>query len=143
MATRAKKNQVPIDDDEALLDEPTGLQEDDEYESTVRPPEPYNEHGKLTNFSLMRIQEDEKQFSWGFGKTNKNIYFLVQFEIQGGEYDLRRIGGLLGTTPSTFRKATAADDFLHACQSDLTPHTNREYKDAIEATYGPFDATLD
>jgi len=138
----AKRKLEQEDPEEALLDEPTGLQEDDEYESAVRPPEPFDEHGKLSQFSLLRIQEDEKMFTWGFGKNN-NIYFQVHFEIQGGEYDLRRIRGLLGTTPSTFRKATAADDFLHACGSNLSPHTNRGYKDAIEATYGPFNATLD
>lgn len=142
MAKRTKPEAEPVTDDEAQWDEPTGLQEDEEYESTVRPPEPYDEHGKLAEFSLMRIQETERQFRWGFGK-NSNIYFMVQFEIQGGEYDLRRIGGLLGTTPSTFRKATAADDFLHACGSDLRPHTNRGYREAIEATFGPFDVTLD
>jgi len=133
--------------DEALLDEPTGLEDPEEYESSVRPVVPVDEDGKLVIFSFNRIEnQDGKPIQYGFTAKNK-IYMLVNFEISGGEYDSRRIGGMLGTQLPTFanaRKATPADDFLHACSYDPPkwPTTNREFLNAIGETFGPFEATL-
>lgn len=130
-------------DEEALLDEATGLEEGDEYESSVRPPEPIGDDGKMVTYSFNRIDPDSKSLQYGFSKKTNSIYFLANYEFSGGEYDGRRLGGLLGTTKSSFRVSTDADDFLRSCGNDEGCHTNRQYKEAVEQTFGPFDATIE
>jgi len=132
--------------DEALLDEPTGLEDPEEYESSIRPVCPVDEDGKLVIFSFNRVDnQNDKPMLYGFTITNK-IWCAVNFQISGGEYDGRNIFAMLGTQVPTFanaRKATPADDFLHACGfTGAWPSTNREYLNTIGEVYGPFEATL-
>jgi hypothetical protein len=130
-----------IDYDEALLLVETGIDQD-AYETTPKPPIPFDESGKAIVFDFMRIQEQDSDFSFGFGMEDA-IYFLVQYAFTSGEYEGRRVRSLLGTSESPFRVSTTADDFLRACESDDRPNLNGEYKTAIESTFGPFKATGD
>ena len=121
------------------------MEDPDDYESSVRPPEPVDENGKLVTYDLLRIDnQDGKDMRSGFTMKNK-IYVFVNFEISGGEFDGRRFSDILGTQVMPFRKASGADDFFHACSARLDPwpSTNRTYYNAIGEVYGPLKATID
>jgi len=131
------------DKEQSLLDLPTGLEGDgDSYESSPRPPVPVDEDGKLITFDFHRVHESEDDLKYGFGLNDK-IWFQTVYSIIGGEHDGYRVFGFLGTSIMKGRKASPADDFLRACQTNSNPSTNGEYLQAIQSSFGPFPATAD
>jgi hypothetical protein len=113
----------------------------DEYEkpdNTFIPPPP-------GVYSFLR--STEKPLEWKPTKNN-DIWSPVRFIIQGGDFANRNVFDSLSTFVGKFRKASSVQDFLAACEYDGAPSngsrfTAQEIMDAVDQTFGPFDAYAD
>lgn len=112
----------------------------DEYEAPsefTRPPEP-------GQYTFLRRENPKVEWS----KDKKDLYFKFDAIVQGGKDDGRKVDMFISTTTSQWRKSTSADDFVHACGSQVTPSGTskqpllKDYRDAVVANSGPFDAVL-
>lgn len=113
----------------------------DEYEKPInafRPPDP-------GEYTLLRSVE--QPLNWQPTK-DADIWTNVRFIIQGGDANGRNVFDTLSTFVGKFRNASSVQDFLTACGWDGVPEngkrfTAQEIMDAVEQTYGPFDAYID
>lgn len=113
----------------------------DEYEkpsNSFRPPEP----GEYTF-----IRSSERALEWKSTEIG-DIYTSARFLIQGGEMNGKSVFDTLGTYVGKFRKASTIQDYLAACGFEGEPEngkrfTAREIIEAVEQTFGPFDAYSD
>lgn len=114
----------------------------DEYEKPstgFRPPEP----GEYTF-----LRSTEQALEWKPTASGNDVWTNVRYNIQGGDYNNRSIFDTLSTFVGRFRKASSVQDFLAACGWDGTPANGRRFTigeifEAVEQTYGPFDAYID
>lgn len=113
----------------------------DEYErpsNSFRPPEP----GEYTF-----LRSTEQDLEWKPTKDN-DVWTNVRYIIQGGDNNNRSIFDTLSTFVGKFRKASSVQDFLAACDFVGTPANGRRFTvqeilDAVNQTFGPFDAYID